>query len=340
MTWLRFQDELNKPYYFLRPKQVFLRLKRRLLGYRPDATRERIILPWGLPIWVHPTDVIGNAIFRAGVYDLCVSEVLWRLIDPTETAIDAGANIGHMTSIMAKRVSETGRVLSFEPHPQVFQELAANAATWQPVPNIGKIEIYEIGLSKDAGTATLHTTSEFTVNRGTASLEITSEDDADQGMTHSISTERLDNMISNDAWVGIMKIDVEGHEMDMLQGATSLLKERRIRDIVFEEKNSYPSRVTQYLEQFGYSIFSIEQGPFAVRVSPANLSASHYKYEPQNYLATLDSERALERLSKIGYQSLRTHEEDSETPVLSRIIAGLILVLAAWFFVNKARRNR
>lgn len=36
-----------------------------------------------------------------GVYDLPVSETIWRLLDPGDYAIDVGASLGHMTGIMA-----------------------------------------------------------------------------------------------------------------------------------------------------------------------------------------------------------------------------------------------
>ncbi len=332
------QDELNKPYYFFRPGQVLLRLRRKITGCKPDAAFEQVVLPWGLPIQVHLTDMIGNAIYRAGLYDLCVSEVLWRLLDKAETGVDAGANIGQMTSIMARRVGSEGRVLSFEPHPQVFQELAANVAAWRTDPSVGKIETYEMGLSKEAGVAALHTTSEFAQNRGTASLEVSNDKNIDEGVTHSISIERLENVVPSHSNVGVMKLDVEGHEIDLLQGAFRLLKEKRIRDIVFEEHNSYPSPVTDYLEQQGYTVFSIEQGPLALRVSPAKHDAAHYKYEAQSFLATLDAPRALKRLNQWGYQSLQAHENSGKSNFV-RIAAGSALLFAIWFLASKAKNK-
>ena len=58
--------------------------------------------------------------------DLAVSEALWRLLDPGALALDVGANIGFMTNLMAWRSGPCGRVLAFEPHPEVFRSLAEN----------------------------------------------------------------------------------------------------------------------------------------------------------------------------------------------------------------------
>lgn len=333
----RLQDELNKPYYFFRPSQVLLRLQRKLAGYKPASSNEQVILPWGLSIQVHPTDLIGNAIYRAGVYDLCVSEVLWRLLNEGETAVDAGANIGQMTSIMAKRVGNEGQVLSFEPHPQVFQELAANVAAWQHDPGVGQIKVHEMGLSKEAGFATLHTTSDFAQNRGTASLEVDSDENNQDGKVYSVVIERLENVVPVNSSIGVMKLDVEGHEIDLLLGASRLLTDKRIRDIVFEEHNSYPSPVTDYLEQQGYTIFSIEQGPLSLRVSPARQNSAHYRYEAQSYLATLDAPRTLKRLNKWGYQALQAHKTISQDSVATCITIGALLLSAAWLLSNKGK---
>lgn len=334
----RLQDEINKPYYFFRPKQVFLRIMRKLTRHEPDAAGEQVLLPWGLPIRIRPYDMIGSAIFRTGVYDLCVTEVLWRLLDEAETAVDAGANIGQMTSIMAKRVADKGRVLSFEPHPQIFQELAANVAIWQTLPNAGKIETYEMGLSNETGVANLHTTFEFVQNRGTASLETDRENMAQESVTDFVSIDQLENIIESNINIGVMKLDVEGHELALLEGSSRLLTAHRIRDIVFEEKNYYPSPVTDLLEQVGYKIFSIEQGPLAIRVLPATRDSSHYKYEAQSYLATLNVSRALKRLRKWGYQCLRT-EESKEIKLLPCVVVGLTLSFVVWLISNRDRER-
>ena len=114
---------LNKPEYIVRPQQM---MKRVLSSVLPKPRTVEVMLPWGLRILVRPAEDIGAAIWRLGVYYLPLSEVIWRLLDPGEVAVDCGANVGYVTSLMAARVGPKGRVLSFEPHPKIFAELAAN----------------------------------------------------------------------------------------------------------------------------------------------------------------------------------------------------------------------
>jgi|GraSoi2013_115cm_1033766.scaffolds.fasta_scaffold05929_4 FkbM family methyltransferase len=80
------------------------------------------------------------------------TEVLWRLVAPGDTTIDGGANIGHMSSILAHRAGLSGRVLAFEPHPQTFERLKRNVQKWT---GVAPIELHNLALSGCRGQATL-----------------------------------------------------------------------------------------------------------------------------------------------------------------------------------------
>ena len=59
---------------------------------------------------IRPADDVGRAIWRLGVYDLPVTELIWRLLDPGDSAFDVGANLVYMTGVMAARVGAQGQV--------------------------------------------------------------------------------------------------------------------------------------------------------------------------------------------------------------------------------------
>jgi len=102
-------SNIVKPEYIYRPKQLYLRVLR---GFRQKPSFEDLHLPWGSSIYVKPGHHIGRAIWHLGLYDLTVSEALWRLVDAGELAVDIGANIGYMTGVMSVKVGSTGRVLA------------------------------------------------------------------------------------------------------------------------------------------------------------------------------------------------------------------------------------
>jgi FkbM family methyltransferase len=291
---------LNKPYYYFRPRQLARRLKTKLGMTRAMCGTVQTLLPWGLSLRCRPDDVIGAEIIRSGVYDLCVSETLWRLLDHGSAALDVGANIGYMTSLLAARVGEKGRVDAFEPHPAVFGELHENVASWQTCRRIGRICTHKLALSDKTGFAKLLTSAHFEKNRGTTSIG------AGIGGANELQapTQRLENLLEPGQKVDIMKLDVEGHEINVLRGAGTMLKSGAIRDIVFEEWRPYPTEVTQLLEDAGYSLFGLDMTPLGIEVTPTTIRPGQFSHNAPSYLATRAPERALGRLSGRGWATL------------------------------------
>jgi hypothetical protein len=110
-----------------------------------------------------------------------------------------------------------------------------------------------------------------------------------------------------------MKLDVEGHEVHVLGGSDALLAEQRIRDIVFEEHNDFPTELTQLLESHGFVLFAIDQTLLGPRMHPPPSTVS--SWDPPTYLATLDPTRAFRRLGRRGWSCLarRTVSSGTET---------------------------
>ena len=289
---------LNKPYYLFRPGQALSRIRfSSRMAHRPEF--DDVVLPWGLPLRIRPREQIGAAIARRGLFDLTVSETLYRLTDPGDLALDIGANIGHMTSILALRVGPSGKVIAFEPHPQVYEDLELNTAQWS-CPHVGPIALERLALSDRGGTGSLGMKAAFVRNMGSAAIFA----DADPRMVSSeqVDLERLDHLVTEPA--GVMKVDVEGHELAVLQGATGLLARSAIRDVVFEEFDRPPTPVTQLLEGFGYRVFSLDQGVLGPRVGALDGGSARRSLEDPSYLATVDPERALARLRPRGWRVL------------------------------------
>src|SRR5260221_9258636 len=135
---------LIAPHYWHNPRQVLVRLRRALRPARPGP--ETVVLPWGVSIRISKDEFIGRSIWATGVHDLAVSEAIWRTLRPGDTAVDAGANIGYMTGLMALRTGPRGRVLAFEPHPALFDSLRYNASLLDAFPAACKPDLYDIAL--------------------------------------------------------------------------------------------------------------------------------------------------------------------------------------------------
>ena len=292
---------LNKPEYVFRPHRVLSRLLFRLHQNDPFAD---IRLPWGLSIRVRPADTIGRSICTYGLYDLVVSEAIIRLLDPGEMAVDIGANVGHMTGLMAWRSGSRGNVICFEPCSTVYRDLTTNLSQWKNDARLAPITVWQLALSSSDGEADLYIPSSFDDNRGTASLESCSPGGASV-LSEKIRTSRLDTVLPGNAIVGVMKIDIEGHEFACLQGAADMLSGRRVRDIIFEEHEEYPTPAQKLLESFGYTIYRLSRTFLKPTLRPCNIPGQTPAISilPNN-LATLDAKRAETRFSRSGWRAL------------------------------------
>jgi FkbM family methyltransferase len=286
---------VNRPYYWYRPAQLAIRLRAR---HDPGGEPRLLRTAWGSRLYCWP-DPLGSAVARTGVYDLTVAEALARLADPGDTAIDAGANVGLMSSLLAHAVGPRGHVVSFEPHPLIFETLTRNVALWGREERIAAIEARQAAVSSGAGTLPLAVDPDtFAHNKGTASLE-----HSDRSNATEVRTVRLDDEFS--APVGVLKLDVEMHELAALEGAEALLSQRLIRDILFEEHEPPPTPVTQLLEAHGYTVLSIRQGVTGPILCAPEDAYSRKLWDPPALLATSDPERARQRLRRRGWVSLR-----------------------------------
>jgi FkbM family methyltransferase len=287
----------DKPQYVFHPSRA---LRRLMHGFTDRADRTEIAqLPWGLPLEVRMSDSIGFSIFAGRVFDPCVTETLHRLIDPGDLVADVGANVGYLTSLAAARAGRDGRVLAFEPHPQVYELLERNSARWRDR-GVDKVELHRAALSDRRGEGTLVAGPSFEGNMGLAALA--SDEPVTAGSeTIAVQLARLDETVGDER-LGLLKIDVEGNEPDVLRGAERLLAAGAIRDIVFEDHDAYPSAATSIVESAGYELISLDNDLRGLRLVAPEARGEVREWPGPSYLATLEAERAKRRLRPRGWQ--------------------------------------
>lgn len=262
----------------------------------------RVQLPWGHWIRIDPKETVGSCIARQGVYDIRGCEAIWRLLEKGESALDVGANVGQMTSLMAEKVGAKGRVYSFEPHPDIFLALNENISEWSKLPSSGEMMASQMALSDKVGTSKLYMPPKFRGNNGVASLE---NEEPSKSTSHDVKVSTLDAVFSNEEVFGLMKMDIEGHELTALNGGARLLSSRRVRDIVFEEHRCFPTPVTSQLMEFGYKIYYIDSILRKPKIIPVESRYSVNQFDAPNYLATLDPARAEKIFQSSGWHCIR-----------------------------------
>ena len=291
---------LNRPEYWYQPTKLLKRLVSNGDSYRGVKIVE---LPWNLPVEVDCSDVIGVTIAHHGVFELPVVEAVFRLVDPCDVVLDVGANLGYMTS--AALAAGAKKVICFEPHPVLFAHLARNVRLWTQVsPEIaGRAELLQQAVSSGAGTAVLRIPcEEFQKNRGIATLETGGDPKAFDRI--EVTTTTLDMVVAREGPIGLLKIDIEGHEMTAFSAGRDSLGAGMIRDIVYEDFGGMASQVSNVLRGFGYELFGIQKsvtGPVLLKDTQAERL-----FGSTNLIATLDPARLQERMAKRGYKCLHS----------------------------------
>jgi FkbM family methyltransferase len=291
---------INRPEYVLQPGAAIRRLRMGSeLPFDSGGTRD-VVLPWGQTVTVFP-DLLGRSLIISGIFDIAVTESIYRLIDAEELAADVGANIGYMTNLMATRVGPGGTVVAFEPQPVVFELLDRNATRWERDPSIGSVRADRLALSSERGQGTLRAIGDIDTHMGLASLRGPGEAGGPDDFAVELAT--LDDLVG-DQELHMLKIDVEGHERAALEGASELLSRRRIRDVIFEDSGVYPTPAMTLLEGYGMSLFTLKHSLLGLRPRPVREGPARRGWPGPNYLATLDPRRAMARLNPRGWMSL------------------------------------
>ena len=129
------------------------------------------------------------------------------------TCFDVGANVGAVALALAKYVCPSGKVYAFEPGPPNQQRLRNNFTLNPKL--LARMELLECGVSDQPGELWW---AEERGNPGNALL-------SDIG-THKIQVTTLDAFLGNRQLkhVDFVKIDVEGMELQVMRGATQVLR--------------------------------------------------------------------------------------------------------------------
>lgn len=207
-----------------------------------------------------------------------VRESLRAVLLPGDTFIDIGANHGGFSLSAIELVGADGKIIAVEPQPRLADAVrkslrASGACTF---------DVIEVAISDEDGTATLVVPA---TNSGAANL-FGGGCAADERL--QVKTIRLDDAVDWRKLPGeiVLKIDVEGSEERVLDGARALIEARR-PTILFELSpqnlalaGSSPTRLLRRLESLGYQEFV----PIQDRAQPGT-AASIDLSRQQNILA-------------------------------------------------------
>lgn len=208
--------------------------------------------------WYHPRIV---AKFSADRWP--PSEGVKRLIRPGDVVVDAGANVGYVTALLAQWVGPEGRVHSFEPVPMTNDLLRRSVAHLK----LAHVRVHACGVSDRVGEAQMSIPqyADGGENLYESRVLEPGAEAADENIV-SIPLRRLDDEVREDLRrVAFMKLDVEGHEESALRGALDLLQNARpslLLEIMgnLDDAQTSAGRVNALLSELGYAPYFWENG--------------------------------------------------------------------------------
>jgi len=218
---------------------------------------------------------VGFQLLDTAAYDAPEVELLLKLLDLRRqhygdgaVAVDCGANIGVHTIEWAKHMSDWGAVLAFEAQERVYYALAGNIA----INNCFNARAIHSAVSSHAGTMKMPKPNYF-APASFGSLELRKRENTEfigQAIDYSeskmidVQTVALDSF--NFPRLDLIKIDVEGMELEALEGAAKCVA--RHRPLLFVEMvKTDKSKLRAWFEALDYSIFETGMNFLAVHKS-------------------------------------------------------------------------
>ncbi len=151
--------------------------------------------------------------YWVGNYEMPIQAALARLLAPGDVFYDVGANAGFFSLLAAKQVGDAGRVFAFEPLPENLASLREQIA----VNSLSHVEIVEGAIGATTGTAELS----FASGQNSEAHLGSPKSEGESVTTVPITT--LDAFVAAHRRPTLVKVDVEGAETAVLEGAPRLL---------------------------------------------------------------------------------------------------------------------
>jgi FkbM family methyltransferase len=223
-----------------------------LIKEGPLAIKGRKNIVYHIP---NTIDNIGKELFIKGVYEKITIDLVTGLLKEGDLFFDVGANIGAISVPVAKFTNAD--VHAFEPSKRTFQFLKKN----MEVNHLTKMTLNEKAVNmNDGGEAMFYDVPHN--YGGSALIQTYGEQPHYLVKTVSIDDYCKRNDIQS---IQVMKIDVQGFEIEVLKGCHQMLAQRTIKNILFEfegwaetNANFGAGRAQEYLVEMGYELYTLK----------------------------------------------------------------------------------
>jgi FkbM family methyltransferase len=187
------------------------------------------------------------------------ADLVQRLLSGDDVFWDVGANVGYFTLVAATALANRGWIVAFEPGKNAYARLTENIS----LNSYQNIQTYPVAVSDREGEAVLHLAGD--IADSSASLYQAAHTQAGQEVCRTVA---LDHWLDSEGLrpPDLIKLDAEGAELAVLQGAQGLINDSPPLWLMeMEEKNlqaagASKAAVTQFLTGCGYRAAHLRKG--------------------------------------------------------------------------------
>ncbi len=256
-----FQNELSrlsrtKKIISVLPQALRFRTAKALYNYESVKIKGiDIVAPLqddGLVCMVNTKDIIGWKIFFFGEYENDTNKILELYLKQDDIVLEAGANIGSETLLISKILNK-GTIYCFEPNPYSFERLKINIS----INELKNVYAYDYALGEADNEIKFHIYPKGFCNSGMSSKYM------ETSITHEITViqKTVDTFVheNNITKLDFIKMDIQGAEIDLLNGASETLK--RFKPTIFTEAcepYNDTKQLYEILVSLGYDVFLIK----------------------------------------------------------------------------------
>ncbi|MCA1634741.1 MAG: FkbM family methyltransferase [Acidobacteria bacterium] len=182
------------------------------------------------------------------------------------TVFDVGANVGELTLLFSRFVGAGGCVHAFEPTRAGFERLE----TISRAASLRNVRLNRLALAEEAGAVLLYVYDGDYLSWTSRALRPLENYgiDVKPRTTEEVAATTVDLYCESNgvAEIDLLKIDVEGAELQVLCGASRMLREKRIRCVTFEfgqttfDMGNSPDQIESLLEDAGYELRNVVEG--------------------------------------------------------------------------------
>jgi len=205
-------------------------------------------------------DSLWEYMFYARSFEDLERTVFLNLSEDVGVVLDVGANIGLYTVMVAGNKKWHGRIYAIEASPQEFKKLSEVVSKNK----FKNVDVVNSAAGSEEGTLLFE---ESVVGNGALNRVVDTNEPPRPGSHRiSIPVMPLDKIVKcgEHEVVGLVKMDVEGHELPVLQGMKKILELGRPAILIEMDSKrasalSSPDRVWDFLEQAGYIFYGDQQ---------------------------------------------------------------------------------